>query len=574
MLWWCAQEETPAAAVAAAASSRKRAFEAPPAVAAPVASAPRAAPRLTVPKSPQLSTAARRRADAAAAAEAAASSAALADAAAAAREEVAQALKRRRCATAAAVATSAAAAPRGLTRPEPFALRTELRAEASASAAPRTRSRGAAGGGDDDVAGHAASSPYVPLAERLLRMEARTPPRFKVPFAPCAPGAAPPSLTKAVSPPLATSARSMGRGAGTAKSSAELEAEYLASRPRFRARGVDAAMLAPRGVAATPRRSLGGASCAGGAHLAATPSAAFRRDSFNAAAAAAAWTPRRTVAVSPPLATARRCARDAAALAEAALAADALAQQQRSAFKARPAPRADAPAWAPAPRGGCGDASLAVVPFSLATETRGAAYMRSLAARVAHQEAAAAQARDVKARPPPPGAALRAQPSAATLAGASVTLLPGDAFHAAAVAALAKRREAAAAAAASAARGVRAAPVPRSHVVPFAVERSAAPLTDTADVALESDARAERRARYDAAAAQRARQAEAAAKAEEAARAAKEAQEVAQMRRAAVHKARPAPSFEPTPLRAAAKRPLTEPESPKLATKRRCAPRA
>jgi hypothetical protein len=566
----CAQEETAAAAVAAPASSRKRAFEAPAAVAAPVASASRAAPRLTVPKSPQLSTAARRRADAAAAAEAAAASAAaLADAAAAAaaaRDEVAQALKRRRCASAAAAATSAQ--PRGLTRPEPFALRTELRAEASAVAAPRTRSR-AAGGGDDDVAA-ATSSPYVPLAERLLRMEARTPPRFKVPFAPFAAGAAPPRLTKAVSPPLATSARGQ-RGAGTAKSSAELEAEYLASCPRFRARDVDAAMLAPRGVAATPRRSLGGA---GGAHLASTPSAAFRRDSFNAAANAGAWTPRRTVAVSPPLATARRCARDAAALAEAALAADAAAMQQRSAFKARPAPRADAPAWAPAPRGRADAAEVDVVPFALSTETRGAAYMRALALRVAQQEEAAAAARDVKARPPPPGAALRAQPSAATLAGASVSLLPGDAFHAAAVAALAKRREAAAAAAAAAARGVRAAPVPRSHVVPFAVERSGSALTETDDVALASDARAERRARYDAAAAQRAQAAEAAQKAKDAAQAAKEAAEVAAMRRAAVHKARPAPSFEPTPLRAAAKRALTEPESPKLATKRRCAPRA
>ena len=543
-----------------------------------MAPASRAAPRLTVPKSPHLSTAARRRADAAAAAEAAClSAAAQADAsaaAAAAREAVAQALKRRRCASAAAVATSAAV-PRGLTRPEPFALRTELRAEASAVAAPRTRSRAAAHGGDDDVAGvpAATSSPYVPLAERLLRMEARTPPRFKVPFAPFAPGAAPPSLTKAVSPQLATSAR--GRGAGTAKSSAELEAEQLALRPRFRARDVDAAMLAPRGVAATPRRSLGGA---GGAHLAPTPSAAFRRDSFNAAAAnanAGAWTPRRTVAVSPPLATARRCARDAAALAEAALAADAFAVQQRNAFKARPAPRADAPAWAPAPRGvGADDVTLSVVPFSLATETRGAAYMRALAHRVAQQEEAAAAQRDVKARPPPPGAALRAQPSASTLAGASVTLLPGDAFHAAAVAALAKRREAAAAAAAAASRGVRAAPVPRSHAAPFAVERSVAALTETDDVALASDARAERRARYDAAAAQRAQAAEAAQKAKDAAQAAKEAAEVAAMRRAAVHKARPAPSFEPTPLRAAAKRALTEPESPKLATKRRCAPRA
>jgi hypothetical protein len=595
----------PAAPPSAAPSARKRALETPSAAAPAKTPAVRSAARLTVPKSPQLSTAARRRAAAADAAEAAAAFAA----GGAAREEAAQALKRRRLASAAAAAATPRAPP-ALTRPSPFELRTSSRTRAAAASSPTAAAA--------QQQQQQPPSPYIPLAERLLRDAARTPPRFKPTSASAhAPLVAEPSavkpLTRAVSPPLATAARGARAAAagGGAKSSDEIEAERIASLPRFRARPADAAILAPRGIEAlTPRRKMTHAGGAAGA-AATTPAAPFvfstdaraaaRRESgaaqraaadvprFGFAAGAEAssgngsgmeWTPRRTRPVSPRLATARRgdAHRRSSDAAAAATAAAAAAAAPSSAFKARPAPRADAPVWVPTlPRDAAASGGAALTEpasFALATERRGDAYMRTLSARLdAQAAAAAAAARGVRARAVP--AAVHTAPAplarAPQLPPPAPLALPGDVFHSAAVAALAKRRAAAAAAAEAASRGVRAARVPASHVAPFVPAPCGAPLTETDDVALASDARAERRRRWEEAAAARNAQAEAEAAQAAAAQAARDAAELAALRASLVHTARPAPAhgaaaFTPR----ASKRALTEPMSPTLATKRRC----
>ena len=463
-------------------------------------------------------------------------------------------------------AAAAAAKAAKLTVPVSPLLSTAQRAGAT------TRSRTAGLAHEPGAVDGGAISPFVPLAERLFKMETRTPPRFKAPPPP--PGApavaATPRLTRAASPKFATAQRLRG---AKAKSSAQMEAEFLASVQPFKAlplsSGISDHAMAPPPVAMHSSHSLKNVTQPQPFVLA-TERRSHRKSRIAAAAAeeeemagtsrklpmtTPTKTGRPTQAVSPLLATARRARRHVASH-EAAPA-------MTPSFKARPVPCSLTQPWAPDPHSASVKPLTAAEPFELATERRGQAYMRQLAARLAAQEAQAEDQRHVRSRPPPPGMVVPVAPSGA--AGA----LPGDGIHAAAVAALQKRRQETEQLLKAQAVGFKARKPP-AMAQPFVPAISDAELTKPQDPALASDARAARRAAFDAANEGRLRAQEAAAAAAAAAEQARQAAELARARATElVPKARPMPDFSYKPPPTASKRPLTEPLSPTLGIKRR-----
>ena len=515
---------------------------APPAVrcASPPPAAPLASARkLTVPRSPLLSTA--------------------------------QRAGHRDAVTAAASAAAAAAAV------APSASKKRPR---DCCDSPTPAPREAGGRAARSAAAPAATSPFVALAQQVHAFQHATPPRFKrgataATSSTPAPAPTPRTLTRAVSPVFATVARARP---SALKSATQREAELLAAVPLFKARAFDSAVnpkpppfAAPAPVtmpapfvfstevrAATRSRT---AHLEGGASGSA--SARIPRTSLDGGASFS-FTPRRLAAPGvPAMATAARAA--ARCDASRAVATGELPVAVTP-FRARPAPSCARP-WAPDPSQAA--PLVDVAPFALATDKRGAAYMRQLADRVAAQDALAHAARDVKARPMP---AQQAQLSGRMAAPSRAPgELPGDAIHAAAVAQLAKRREATAEALQAQRTQHKARGVPRSARVPFVAQPSGCALTEVCAQPLASDARAQRRAAFDAHNAQRVQQEAMQRAAAAQARAECEAQEMKVQRRTElVHKAAPAPATDGYHPPCASKRPLTQPTSPLLGNKRRC----
>ena len=438
----------------------------------------------------------------------------------------------------------------------------------------RSRTAGLAGG---DCGG--SGSPFVPLAERLFKLETRTPPRFKAPPVPLFPGTTAAAvaqtskgLTRAQSPALATSSRVRG---AKVKSAKELEGEWLAALTPFKALPLpntansQPALLhqqqhhvvtqAVPFELATEKRS----------HRKSRVAAAEEEDRKAGLAGAGvslqqtAWTPKRTVPVAPALATERRSRRRTVDGDTAPLGAGLAFGQAGSGvtpFKARPVPQSLSHPWMPDPT--TVKPLTAAQPFELATDARGQAYMRQLVARLADQEAAAAAARKPAARPVPQGMVVPQQPAGA--------LLPGDGLHTAAVANLQRRREETERLLKQQREAFKARPVPKA--APFVPELSASELTKPTDPGLASDARAQRRAAFDAANEARIAAEHKAAAAAEARRAAAEAAALAKARATEmVPKAKPVPAstFTPGFKPEGSKRPLTEPHSPLLGSKRR-----
>ena len=440
-----------------------------------------------------------------------------------------------------------------------------------------TRSRTAGLAGGDGGAG----SPFVPLAERLFKLETRTPPRFKAPPVPLFPGTTaaagavaqtPKGLTRAQSPALATSSRVRG---AKVKSAKELEDEWLAQLTPFKAlplpntssqpvalvhhHGHHAVTQAVPFELATEKRSQRKSRVA----------AAEEEDRKAGLAGAGvsmqqtAWTPKRTIPVAPALATERRSRRrtvDGDTVLLGAGLAFGQAGSGSTPFKARPVPQSLSHPWMPDPT--TVKPLTAAQPFELATDARGQAYMRQLEARLADQEATAAAARKPSARPVPQGMVVPQQPAGA--------LLPGDGLHIAAVANLQRRREETERLLKQQREAFKARPAPKA--APFVPEPSASELTKPTDPGLASDARAQRRAAFDAANEERIAAEHKAAAEAEAHRAAAEAAALAKARATdMVPKAKPVPAttftagFKPE----GSKRPLTEPHSPLLGSKRR-----
>jgi hypothetical protein len=430
----------------------------------------------------------------------------------------------------------------------------------------RSRTAGLAGG---DGGG----SPFVPLAERLFKLETRTPPRFKAPPVPLFPGTAaavaqtPKGLTRAQSPALATSSRARG---AKVKSAKELEDEWLAQLTPFKAlplpnntaghqpalpRHQQAVTQPMPFQLATERRSL---------RKSRTAAAAEEEEDRKAGLAGAgvslqpaAWTPKRTIPVAPALATERRSRRRTVDGGDMAFG---QAGSGLTPFKARPVPANASTPWMPDPS--TVKPLTSAQPFELATDARGRAYMRQLEARLAEQEAAAAAARKPSARPVPQGMVVPQQPAG--------SLLPGDGLHSAAVANLQRRREDTERLLKQQREAFRARPAPKA--TPFVPEASASELTKPSDPGLASDARAQRRAAFDAANEARIAAEQKAAAAADARRAAAEAAALAKARATdMVPKALPVPAstFTPGFKPESSKRSLTEPHSPLLGSKRR-----
>lgn len=194
------------------------------------------------------------------------------------------------------------------------------------------------------AAGCSPSSPFVPLAVKLLALQTKTPPYRKRP-APggegghagatpqCGPDAAPRGLTHAQSPAFATAKRLASTTRPRHPSREEQEAAFMSSLQPFKARAAPPAPPAGATPRATPlRRSLSARSLGG--HAPPPPPSS-----------AHAWTPQRTVPVAPELATAVR----SAARAPSHHHAD---PQPPSPFVARPAPRVSS-GWAPQPASEC-----------------------------------------------------------------------------------------------------------------------------------------------------------------------------------------------------------------------------
>jgi targeting protein for Xklp2 len=115
-------------------------------------------------------------------------------------------------------------------------------------------------------------------------------------------------------------------------------------------------------------------------------------------------------------------------------------------------------------------------------------------------------------------------------------------------------------------------PRPAALDAPFFPARSARPLTAVDDFELNSDRRAAERAEFEAAQAAQAAETERRGALAAKERAAEEAREIKELRRSLVHKARPI-LRESAPAPQVAKRPLTEPKTPNLATKARASMR-
>ena len=446
-----------------------------------------------------------------------------------------------------------------------------LLATAQRGTVTRSRTAGAAAGGEGG-----GGSPFVPLAERLFKLEHRTPPRFKAPPVPLFPGTVagaaptPKGLTRAASPVLATSARVRG---AKAKSAKELEEEWMAALTPFKALPLPSATIAGAVPAMAPHHThhvtqaqpFELATEKRGARKSRVAAAEEEDRKAGLAGAGvslqAAWTPKRTVPVAPALATERRSRRrttDGGDLPHGGGAASGAPGSGVTPFKARPVPSSLAIPWLPDPS--TVKPLTASQPFDLATDARGQAYMRQLEARLADQEAAAAAARKLSARPVPPGMVVPQAPPGA--------LLPGDGLHTAAVASLQRRREETERLLKQQREGFKARPVPKA--APFVPELSGGELTKPADPGLASDARAARRAAFDAANEARIAAEQAAAAAAVARRAAAEAAALARARATdMVPKAKPMPDFSAAFKPETSKRPLTEPHSPLLGNKRR-----
>ena len=218
-------------------------------------------------------------------------------------------------------------------------------------------------------------------------------------------------------------------------------------------------------------------------------------------------------------------------------------------------------------------------PFNLTTERRGAYARKQLERMKEEEEARAAAARRVSARPAP-AATTRPRRAAAPMTFKPPTAfepfrLRGEALHEYETRREAIRR-ADEEAAAKAAAEFKARPVPFTTFNPlFSVEPSSAPLTEPEEVGVAGRRRAEARAAFDARVAEQ----KAAKEAEEAAAArAKEAEErrlTREYRKSIVFKAAPVPNYAELAAVGVAgnaeERRLTVPESPALATKRRSA---